>query len=188
VVASVLCAAVPLYGANAASQDVKDLPRTAAVPRPIAAVKKANATSCSPGVKSPGSLRTYTARRRSRARAPVAQAGALSSAPQMTIGLDTGTVGDIIASGIASWYGRAWRGRRTSSGVPYDETALTAAHPWLPIGTRVRVTVEDTNQSVIVIINDRQGSAKRVIDLSEAAARELGILGRGVARVTLTRA
>jgi rare lipoprotein A len=100
---------------------------------------------------------------------------------------DTGTVGDVIASGTASWYGSSWNGRRTSSGIPYDENALTAAHAWLPIGTRVRVTLEGSSQSVVVVINDRPGSRRIVIDLSKAAARELGILNRGVARVTLTR-
>ena len=101
---------------------------------------------------------------------------------------DTGSNGgELIASGIASWYSADRYNRRTSSGEVFNENAMTAAHPWLPMGTRVRVTLEGTNESVIVTINDRQGCKTRVIDLSKAAARELGILSRGVARVTLTR-
>ena len=64
---------------------------------------------------------------------------------------------------------------------------MTAAHRWLPLGTRVKVTVVGTNASVVVTINDRPGATSRVIDLSKGAARELGILSRGLARVTLTR-
>ena len=90
-------------------------------------------------------------------------------------------------AGIASWYGgRRWQGRLTASGVRYDERQLTAAHASLPIGSRVRVTVADTGHSVVVTINDRPGTRRRIIDLSRAAAAELGILARGVARVTIT--
>jgi rare lipoprotein A (peptidoglycan hydrolase) len=89
--------------------------------------------------------------------------------------------------GVASWYGgRRWQGRPTASGVRYDERQLTAAHASLPIGSQVRVTVAETGRTVVVTINDRPGTRKRIIDLSRAAAAELGILGRGVARVTIT--
>jgi rare lipoprotein A (peptidoglycan hydrolase) len=91
-------------------------------------------------------------------------------------------------TGIASWYGgRRWQGRRTFSGARFNEHALTAAHATLPMGTRVRVTVADTGRSVVVTINDRPGTRKRIIDLSRAAAARLGILHRGVATVTLLR-
>lgn len=89
--------------------------------------------------------------------------------------------------GVASWYGgRRWQGRLTAAGVRYDERQLTAAHASLPLGSRVRVTVADSGRSVMVTINDRPGTRKRIIDLSRAAAEELGIVARGVARVTLT--
>ena len=65
---------------------------------------------------------------------------------------------------------------------------MTAAHTWLPLGTRVRVTVVGTNESIVVTINDRQGATSRILDLSKGAARKLGIIGRGTARVVLTRA
>jgi rare lipoprotein A len=63
--------------------------------------------------------------------------------------------------------------------------AMTAAHPWLPFGTRVRVLLAGSSHSVIVTITDRIYSTRRVLDLSVGAARELGIIGRGVAQVTL---
>ena len=89
--------------------------------------------------------------------------------------------------GLASWYGgQRWHGNRTSSGEVYDQDALTAAHASLPLGTRVRVTLVDSGRDVVVTINDRPGTRKRIIDLSRAAARELGILDRGIAMVTLT--
>ena len=97
--------------------------------------------------------------------------------------------GSFQQAGIASWYGGTrWQGKLTASGVRYDENRLTAAHASLPIGSRVRVTVADSGRSVIVTINDRPGTRKRIIDLSRAAAIELGILNRGLAPVSLTSA
>ncbi len=91
-------------------------------------------------------------------------------------------------SGMASWYGgERWQGKLTASGARYDQNALTAAHATLPIGSRVKVTIVGTNQAVVVTINDRPGTKTRIIDLSRAAAKELGILSRGVARVNLFR-
>lgn len=91
-------------------------------------------------------------------------------------------------TGVASWYGGArWQGRLTTSGARYDQNQLTAAHATLPIGTQVRVTLNDnTSRYVIVTINDRPGTRSRIIDLSREAAAKLGILARGVAMVTLT--
>jgi rare lipoprotein A (peptidoglycan hydrolase) len=90
-------------------------------------------------------------------------------------------------TGIASWYGGThWQGHRTSSGGSYDENKFTAAHATLPLGTKVRVTLEGSQRSVIVTINDRPGTHSRIIDLSRGAAAELGILSRGVAVVTLS--
>jgi rare lipoprotein A (peptidoglycan hydrolase) len=90
-------------------------------------------------------------------------------------------------TGIASWYGGSrWQSHRTSSGDRYDQNELTAAHATLPIGTRVRVTLEGSDRSVIVVINDRPGTHRRIIDLSRGAARELGMLNSGIAVVTLS--
>ena len=90
-------------------------------------------------------------------------------------------------TGTASWYGGArWAGHMTASGVRYNENELTAAHAWLPIGTRVVVALNGSGRSVVVTINDRPGTHKRIIDLSREAARQLGIMGQGVASVTLS--
>lgn len=86
--------------------------------------------------------------------------------------------GRVINSGIASWYGPGFHGRRTASGERFDQNDLTAAHRTLPFGTRVRVVDEKTGRSVIVRINDRGPFAHgRVIDLSRGAAQALGIGG-----------
>lgn len=89
-------------------------------------------------------------------------------------------------AGLASWYGSMWNGRPTASGETYDETQLTAAHRSLPLGTRVRVTNLQSMRSVIVRINDRGAMAPgRIIDLSSAAAREIGMLEQGLSKVRL---
>ena len=90
-------------------------------------------------------------------------------------------------TGQASWYGKARHGQRTASGEHFDMHALTAAHRTLPFGTIVRVTDLSSGRSVNVRINDRGPfRGGRVIDLSYEAARKLGILARGTARVGIT--
>jgi rare lipoprotein A len=91
-----------------------------------------------------------------------------------------------LEEGDASWYGHRFHGRRTANGERFDQTALTAAHPWLPFGTRVRVQNLATGAEVEVRINDRGPfRAARIIDLSRAAARVLGFAVSGLARVRL---
>ncbi len=86
-------------------------------------------------------------------------------------------------TGIASWYGHPYHGRRTSSGEVYDMRRMTAAHPSLPLGTRVRVTNLDNGRSVEVRVNVRGPFRRgRIIDLSRAAAERLGGR-RGLLRV-----
>jgi rare lipoprotein A len=88
------------------------------------------------------------------------------------------------AVGVASWYGGKFHGRTTASGEPYDMHAMTAAHPSLPFGTKVRVTNLENGRSVVLRINDRGPFAKRrIIDVSRHAAKHLGFLGAGLARV-----
>jgi rare lipoprotein A len=88
--------------------------------------------------------------------------------------------------GMASWYGRHWQGRKTASGKRYDDRRLTAAHPTLPLDTRVRVTNTTNGKSVTVLINDRGPYVDgRVIDLSTAAARHLGMVKVGVVPVRI---
>jgi len=86
--------------------------------------------------------------------------------------------------GIASWYGRKFHGKRTSSGERYDMYAMTAAHTILPIPSYARVTNLSNGRSVVVRINDRGPFHRdRIIDLSYAAAHKLGYVQAGSARV-----
>ena len=90
-------------------------------------------------------------------------------------------------SGLASWYGPGFHGRRTASGETFNTNALTAAHRTLPFGTQVRVVNQHNGRSVVVRINDRGPfSHGRLIDLSRAAAQMIGL--SGVAKVILTGA
>ena len=92
-------------------------------------------------------------------------------------------------SGIATWYGREFQGRRTSSGDRFDARQLTCAHRTLPLGTRVLVTSEETGRSVVVVVNDRgpYAAPNRIIDLSRAAAARIGMVEDGVNTVTVKR-
>ncbi|HEV7342164.1 MULTISPECIES: septal ring lytic transglycosylase RlpA family protein [unclassified Sphingopyxis] len=91
-----------------------------------------------------------------------------------------------IGSGMASYYGRELAGNRTASGERFDPAQLTAAHRTLPFGSLVRVTNTANGDSVVVRINDRGPfSHGRVIDVSHAAAREIGMHRSGTARVKL---
>ena len=88
--------------------------------------------------------------------------------------------------GIASWYGHPYHGRAAASGEIYDMQQLTAAHRTLPFGTWVHVINLDNDKTVEVRINDRGPFASdRIIDLSQAAARAIGMIGPGTARVRL---
>ena len=90
-------------------------------------------------------------------------------------------------TGLASWYGRKFHGRPTSSGEPYDMYAMTAAHRTLPIPSYVRVRNPASGREVVVRVNDRGPFVDgRVIDLSYTAALKLGVLG-GVTKVEVTR-
>ena len=94
--------------------------------------------------------------------------------------------GEIYETGVASYYGGRFHGRKTASGERYDQYGITAAHKTLPFGTIVRVTAEWNQQSVDVRINDRGPFVRgRIIDLSVGAATELGLVGKGVGNVTL---
>ncbi len=88
--------------------------------------------------------------------------------------------------GLASWYGKGFKGRRTSSGERFQTSMLTAAHRSLPLGSLVEVSVVGTDRRVVVRINDRgPHNRHRIIDLSYAAAQALGITHQGVARVEI---
>jgi peptidoglycan lytic transglycosylase len=86
--------------------------------------------------------------------------------------------------GFASWYGQRHQGHVTASGEVYDMNALTAAHRTMPFGTRLRVRNIENGRSVVVRVNDRGPWANdRVLDVSLAAAKALGMVGDGVTRV-----
>lgn len=91
-----------------------------------------------------------------------------------------------LQKGIASWYGPNFHGRRTASGERYDMHAMTAAHPTLPFDTVVEVRNLDNGRHTQVRINDRGPFIKRrIIDLSRAAAEQIGMVPAGTARVEL---
>jgi rare lipoprotein A len=88
--------------------------------------------------------------------------------------------------GLASWYGQRHQGHATASGEIYDMNKLTAAHRTMPFGTRLRVTNVENGRSVVVRVNDRGPWVKdRVLDVSQAAAKTLGMVGDGVAKVEI---
>ncbi|MCX5854674.1 MAG: septal ring lytic transglycosylase RlpA family protein [Deltaproteobacteria bacterium] len=100
--------------------------------------------------------------------------------PSSTVDEPEGVVGK------AYYYAKRYNGRRTSSGATYKPHKLTAAHPTLPFGTRVKVENLANKRSVVVTVNDRcRKRSFEFIDLSRAAARELGFLGKGTARVRI---
>jgi rare lipoprotein A len=88
--------------------------------------------------------------------------------------------------GMATYYASRLAGHRTANGERYDPAAFTAAHPVLPFGSVVRVTrTGGDGSSVVVRINDRCASGKKIIDLSEAAARRLNMMRAGIVRVRI---
>lgn len=89
-------------------------------------------------------------------------------------------------SGTASFYSSRYNGRRTSSGAVFNQKEMTAAHAWLPFGTKINVFCASTGRSVVVTVTDRIYSAHRILDLSHSAAEQLGIVRRGLAKVSLT--
>jgi rare lipoprotein A (peptidoglycan hydrolase) len=105
---------------------------------------------------------------------------------QQVAALQKGPDGVVQQAGVASWYGRHWRGRKTASGMIFDERQLTAASMILPLATRARVTNLQNGRSVDVLVNDRGPYAgNRVMDLSERAATALGMTKSGLAQVVI---
>ena len=101
-----------------------------------------------------------------------------------TIEVPKGAKPLLVETGLASWYGAPYHNRRGSNGEIYDMHALTAAHRTLPLGSVVRVTNPANGNSVVVRITDRGPFiAGRIIDLSQAAAQQIGLIKRGTAEV-----
>jgi len=102
--------------------------------------------------------------------------------PQRSLKIPGATVGAHI--GEASWYGPGFNGKKTANGETFDDSKFTAAHKTLPLGSKAKVTNIDTGGSVEVEINDRGPYVNgRIIDLSHAAAKALGIIDAGIAMV-----
>lgn len=171
-------------------------PPTPEVAPPVA-VPKAPASSETPGkVVAPAQERP---RRRAGASSPSLAAPRpeaeleaeleAESAPSPALAEEGGATaadGVLVGRGVASWYGPQFHGRRTASGERFDRNEYTAAHRTLPFGSRVCVRSAITGKTVVVRINDRGPFAPgRVIDLSQAAAEELGMLGLGLKPVEL---
>jgi len=91
-----------------------------------------------------------------------------------------------IENGIASWYGKKFHGRKTSNGETYDMYAMTAAHKTLPMNVHLKVTNLENGRSTVVRVNDRGPFVRsRIVDLSYTAAKELGVVGPGTAKVRI---
>ncbi|TCM59501.1 rare lipoprotein A [Acinetobacter calcoaceticus] len=98
------------------------------------------------------------------------------------------TVRKFSQTGVASWYGRQFHGRKTASGDTFDMNELTAAHRSLPLNCFIRVTNKENGKSVVVKVNDRGPfHGNRVVDLSYGAAKRLGITNSGTAKVSIER-
>jgi len=116
---------------------------------------------------------------------PLVSALVVACSMQASVALADPTPGDAKV-GTASWYGAEFENRRTASGERFDPHGLTGAHRSLPLGSRVRVTNLLNGRSVLVTITDRGPfHRRREIDLSFGAARALGMVQRGLARVLI---
>lgn len=105
-----------------------------------------------------------------------------ASVPEIEVAPNTKPL--LVETGIASWYGAPYHNRRGSNGEIYDMNAMTAAHRTLPLGSVVRVTSLDSGKSAIVRITDRGPFIRgRVIDLSQAGAKQIGLVQKGTAPV-----
>jgi rare lipoprotein A len=112
--------------------------------------------------------------------------GTVAAVAQQVAALHKAPDGSVEQQGVASWYGRHWRGRKTASGMRFDERMLTAASLALPLATRARVTNLQNGRSVDVLVNDRGPYVgDRVMDLSQKAAAALGMTHSGLTQVVI---
>jgi len=111
-----------------------------------------------------------------------------SNDPVTTGSISQASLGQEFQRGTASWYGPGFHGRKTASGERFNTYDMTAAHPSLPFGTRLRVVNESNGRSVIVRVNDRGPFAhRRIIDLAKGPAQALGLTATGTGYVSLHR-
>lgn len=110
------------------------------------------------------------------------------SPPTATAGNPSGGVGSVFQEGLASYYNDKLAGRKTASGAPYNPRKKTCAHRKLKFGTVVEVERKSNGKRVRCVVNDRGPfSKKKIIDLSRAAAEEIGLIRAGVAKVRLRK-
>ena len=118
--------------------------------------------------------------------AQATSASAPASAPVSTSNSGADAIAGVTESGKIAWYGHKFAGRKTASGEAFNPQALTMAHKTLPFGTRVKITNPKNSKSVTVRVNDRGPTAPdRVGDVSNAAARKLGMIKSGVIEADL---
>lgn len=114
--------------------------------------------------------------------APPCQSGPLSRLPQS----EPVQPRFAARNGMASWYGQQFQGSETASGEAYNMNGLTAAHPDLPLGSRILVTNLKNHRALVLRVNDRGPNIPgRILDVSRAAARRLGFKGEGLAKVRI---
>lgn len=101
------------------------------------------------------------------------------------IALFTGLISFFQQEGTASYYANKFHNRPTSSGEKYHKDSLTAAHRTLPFGTLIQVTNLSNDSSVVLRVNDRLGSQKRILDVSMAGAKQLNFVQKGITRVRI---
>jgi rare lipoprotein A len=120
----------------------------------------------------------------------VAACNTTSLDPTATGSISQGNIetGPELQRGTASWYGPGFHGRRTASGERFNSYDMTAAHRFLPFGTKLRVVNETNGRSVVVRVNDRGPfTHRRIIDLAKGPAQELGLTSSGTGYVSLHR-
>lgn len=109
-----------------------------------------------------------------------------SNDPSITGSISQASLGKELQRGTASWYGPGFHGRKTASGERFNANDMTAAHRFLPFGTRLRVVNEENGRSVVVRVNDRGPFAhRRIIDLAKGPAQALGLTSTGTGYVSL---
>lgn len=185
---SFMAIALPLLLATSANVQAETLPSavTSTVSTMMSAVTVSDQRLTRPEVAAPVIMGLSIHDSAATLMAPKQPKQAEILAPETNDADDDATDESHVGSGMASYYGKELAGNRTANGERFNPNELTAAHPSLAFGSKVRVTNLNNGQSVIVRINDRGPfTHRRVIDVSHAAAREIGLHRSGTARVSM---
>lgn len=186
---SLTAIALPLLLATSANVQAETLPNavSSTVSAMLSTVSVMDQRLASPEVSAPVIMGLSIRENAATLMAPKLQNhGALPTPSLETQAEEEAPVESHVGSGVASYYGKELAGNRTANGERFNPNELTAAHPSLAFGSKVRVTNLNNGQSVVVRINDRGPfTHRRVIDVSHAAAREIGLHRSGTARVSM---